>query len=75
MLEQLRLTILNQPTSNKTEIIDEALDAPSGNSPMRKAVIFDKDGVINHSVQRDDKQTSPWTFQEFLDHQIGRAHV
>jgi histidinol-phosphate phosphatase family protein len=36
---------------------------------MRKAVFLDKDGVINSLVQREDgRMTSPWTFQEFMQH-------
>lgn len=35
---------------------------------MNKAVIFDKDGVINYPVKREERETAPWTYQEFLDH-------
>jgi len=36
----------------------------SGNI-MNKAIIFDRDGVLNYTVQRENEVTAPWTLKEF----------
>ena len=32
---------------------------------MNKAIIFDRDGVLNYTVQRENEVTAPWTLKEF----------
>ena len=32
---------------------------------MNKAIIFDRDGVLNYTVQRENEATAPWTLKEF----------